>query len=229
MQGVAEVVPVSSSAQLALLPWLLDWEPPEDRTTFAAGLHAGSAVGLVSVTARPSWGTAGRLALSSVPAAIAGHRWQDQVERRLGGPRTTAALLAGAGVLMVVADRRPEDRPLTTGTAAAAGLAQVVALAPGVSRSGATYTVLRAMRVERHQAAGFSRLMALPITLGAAGLTLARSRRAPAVVPAALAALAAAGTAAKVPGGSRQVIRGAALYRLGVAACVVAKLPRTGR
>ncbi len=45
-QGVAEVVPVSSSAQLVLLPWLLGWEQPADRTTFAAALHAGSCLGI---------------------------------------------------------------------------------------------------------------------------------------------------------------------------------------
>ena len=46
VQGVAEVVPVSSSAQLALLPWLLGWDEAPDRTTFAAALHAGSCAGI---------------------------------------------------------------------------------------------------------------------------------------------------------------------------------------
>ncbi|MCW2614074.1 MAG: Bacitracin resistance protein BacA, partial [Frankiales bacterium] len=52
-QGVAEVVPVSSSAQLALLPWLTGWPQPADRTGFAAGLHAGSCVGIAAVVGVP--------------------------------------------------------------------------------------------------------------------------------------------------------------------------------
>ena len=114
-----------------------------------------------------------------------------------------------------------------------AALAQVVALAPGVSRSGATLTALRAAGVDRDPAQRFSLLMSLPITAGAAGLTLARADRVtlkalgPATgvgaLCAALAGAAAAHRQARRPGRSAA---GPALYRLGLAAAVAWRLTR---
>jgi undecaprenyl-diphosphatase len=228
---------VSSSAQLTLLPWLLGWEQPGDRTTFAAGLHAGSCAGVAwalradlrALDAR----TAVLLAATSVPAAVAGLLAADVVESRLGRPPQLAALLAGAGALLWIADRQPEEAA-TVGARQAAGaaLAQVVALAPGVSRAGATLTVLRAAGVERVAATRFSLLMSLPVTAGAAALTLARARRPPlrelavGVPVAAVAAAAAATAQERRPGRSA---RGAALYRLGLAAVVAVRLRSAGQ
>lgn len=231
MQGVAEVHPVSSSAQLALLPPLLGWPLPADRTALAAGLHAGSCAGLLvalrqdlrALDAR----TAGLLALSTLPAAAAGLLGGDVVEQRLGRPVPTAGLLAGAGALMWLADGRPQDRPVGPGTLAAAALAQVLALAPGVSRSGAVLTALRALRVPREQAARTSLLMSLPITAGAAGLALLRADRGAvdgavllgAPVAAAAALLAARRASRRPP--SR--VTAPALYRGALAAVVVVR------
>jgi undecaprenyl-diphosphatase len=228
---------VSSSAQLTLLPWLLGWEQQGDRTTFAAGLHAGSCAGVAwalradlrALDAR----TAVLLAATSVPAAVAGLLAADVVESRLGRPPQLAALLAGAGALLWIADRQPEEAA-TVGARQAAGaaLAQVVALAPGVSRAGATLTVLRAAGVERVAATRFSLLMSLPVTAGAAALTLARARRPPlrelavGVPVAAVAAAAAATAQERRPGRSA---RGAALYRLGLAAVVAVRLRSAGQ
>jgi hypothetical protein len=111
---VAEVVPVSSSAQLVLLPWLLGWPPARDRTTFAAGLHAGSCLGI-------AWAMRGELraldrrtallvAGASLPAAVAGALAADAVEERLGRPSQLAALLAVAGLGMWAVDARAERR-----------------------------------------------------------------------------------------------------------------------
>ena len=168
------------------------------------------------------------MALTAVPAAAVGLVAQDAVERRLGRPGPTAALLAGAGLAMWAADRRPQTRSVGPREAAAAALAQVVALAPGVSRAGATMTALRAAGVHREEAATFSMLMSLPITAGAAGLTLLRSGAAPpppVLVGAPVAALAAATVAGRARA-SRRLLSGAALYRLAVAAAVVVRLPR---
>jgi undecaprenyl-diphosphatase len=230
---VAEVVPVSSSAQLTLLPWLLRWEPPADRTTFAAALHAGSCAGL-AVALRDDLRsldlrTARWLALSTLPAAVAGLVGQDAVDRRFGKPGPTAALLAGAGVLMWAADRRPEARPVGGREVAVASVAQVLALAPGVSRAGATLTALRALGVRRPEAVRFSMLMSLPITAGAAGLTVARARRRPPAVPMALAAATAWSTTAVVGSGPRRLVSGSALYRLGFATAVAVRLRRESR
>jgi len=111
---VAEVVPVSSSAQLTLLPWLLRWEQPEDRTTFAAALHAGSCLGLTVALRRDlttlDRRTAKLVLLTSLPAAAAGLLAQDAVERRLGRPGPTPAprpdSTSGASSFWIVRRRR---------------------------------------------------------------------------------------------------------------------------
>lgn len=233
MQGVAEVVPVSSSAQLTLLPWLLRWDAPEDRTSFAAALHAGSCLGLAMALHKDlrslTPGTAARLALTAVPAAVAGAVAQDAVEQRLGGPGSTAALLAAAGIVLWACDRGPQVRSVGAREARWAALAQVLALAPGVSRSGATLSALRATGVRREEAVRFSMLMSLPITAGAAALTVARARSAPAALPVVVSGVTALATARVVSGGSRRVLSGAALYRLGVATVVAVRLRRESR
>jgi len=233
---VAEVVPVSSSAQLALLPWLLGWDPPVDRTTFASGLHAGSTVGITAVL-RP-WRVDRRTLLlvgaTSVPAAVAGLLAADRVEQRLGRPRQLAALLAGAGAALWAADRwSPHDRPVGPREAGFAALAQVAALVPGVSRSGATLTALRLAGVERAAAERFSLLMSLPVTAGAAVLTLARADRAslralgPSLTTGAVAAaLAGAGAARAVQRRPGRTATIPALYRLGLAVVVTRRLSR---
>ena len=116
-------------------------------------------------------------------------RWSAQIERRLGGPRATAiGLLAGAAA-MLLADRRPQRRGRGEATAAdglALGLAQASALAPGVSRNGATLAAARWRGFSRDQANLLSRTVALPIIVGATalkGARLARARRRPAPAP----------------------------------------------
>lgn len=232
-QGVAEVVPVSSSAQLVLVPWLLGWPPPADRTTFAAGLHAGSCVGIAWALRRerPTVRELVLVAGTSVPAALAGLLAADAVEERLGRPPQLAALLAGAGGLMWWVDARAgagAAGPVRGRAALLAGAAQVIALVPGVSRSGATLTALRAAGVGRAEAERFSLLMSLPVTAGAAGLTLLRARAAPPGTAPGAAAAAVAGALATTallshPG---RPLRGAALFRLALAAVVAVRLRR---
>src|SRR5690606_6003988 len=75
------------------------------------------------------------LALSFLPAATVGYRFERVIESRLGGPRSTAAGLIGGGILMALADRRPQERGRGEATAAdglALGIAQAAALMPGV-------------------------------------------------------------------------------------------------
>ena len=243
VQGVAEVVPVSSSAQLVLLPWLLRWEQPADRTTFAAALHAGSCVGIGLSLRRELTPRAVLVAgATSVPAAVAGLLAADAVEERLGRPPQLAALLAGFGALMWWVDAAAArqdaagvraaaaEHGVTARQAALAALAQCAALVPGVSRSGATLTALRAAGVDRADAQRFSLLMSLPVTAGAAALTLVRARSAPAgSVPGAAAAAVAGAVAARlVLARPDTPLRGAALYRLGLAAVVARRLVREG-
>ena len=192
VQGPSELLPVSSSAHIVLVPWLLGWEwdelGPEVRKSFEVALHTGAAAALligqreaIAAELREFDGRrAAVLALSFLPAAAVGYALERQIETRLGGPRATAfGLLAGAGA-MLVADRRPQRRGRGEATAAdglALGLAQAAALAPGVSRNGVTLAAARWRRFSRDQANLLSRTIALPIIVGATALKAARLRR----------------------------------------------------
>jgi undecaprenyl-diphosphatase len=192
VQGPAELLPVSSSAHIVLLPWLAGWEweevDPELRKSFEVALHAGAAAALLigqrRLIAEELRHFDGRrallLGLSFLPAAIVGYAFERPIERRLGGPRTTAyGLLAGAAA-MVLADTRPQRRGRGEATAAdglALGIAQAAALAPGVSRNGVTLAAARWRGFSRDQANLLSRTIALPIIVGASGLKGARLAR----------------------------------------------------
>jgi undecaprenyl-diphosphatase len=189
VQGPAELLPVSSSAHIVLVPWLLGWDwdaiDPEARKSFEVALHTGAAAALLIGQRRLiaeelrgfDLGRAILMALSFAPAATVGYGFEHQIESRLGGPRATAfGLLAGAA-LMVIADRRPQLRGRGEATAVdglALGIAQAAALAPGVSRNGVTLAAARWRRFSREQANLLSRTIALPIIVGATGLKGAR-------------------------------------------------------
>jgi undecaprenyl-diphosphatase len=209
VQGPAELLPVSSSAHIVLLPWLAGWEweelDPEVRKSFEVALHAGAAAALLIGQRRViaselhsfDLRRASVLALSFVPAALVGYIWERPIERRLGGPRATAFGLLGGAAAMLAADTRPQERGRGEAGPAdglALGLAQATALAPGVSRNGATLAAARWRRFSRDQANLLSRTVALPIIVGATmlkGARLARRR-----VPASLRRSLATGVAA---------------------------------
>lgn len=192
VQGPAELLPVSSSAHLVLVPWLAGWDweqiDPEVRKSFEVALHAGAAAALLlgqrRLIAEEMRNFDGRrallLGLSFLPAAVVGYTLERPIERRLGGPRTTAyGLLAGAAA-MLAADRRPQQRGRGEATAAdglALGIAQAAALAPGVSRNGITLAAARWRHFSRDQANLLSRTIALPIIVGASALKGTRLAR----------------------------------------------------
>jgi len=192
VQGPAELLPVSSSAHLSLLPWLAGWPwhqlDPEARKSFEVALHAGAAAALLigqrrliaQELRRFDARRAAVVALSFVPPAIVGYRFERQIERRLGGPRATAVGLAAGAVAMALADRRPQQRgpgDVTPADGLALGLAQATALAPGVSRNGATLAAARCRRFTREHANLLSRTVALPVIVGATLLKAVRLRR----------------------------------------------------
>jgi undecaprenyl-diphosphatase len=192
VQGPAELLPVSSSAHIVLVPWLAGWDwetiDPELRKSFEVALHTGAALALLIGQRRVIREElrdldARRVAfigLSFLPAAVAGYTLERPIERRLGGPRTTAyGLLAGAAA-MLLADTRPQrrgrgDAALADGLAL--GLAQAAALAPGVSRNGVTLAAARWRGFSRDQANLLSRTIALPIIVGATALKGTRLAR----------------------------------------------------
>jgi undecaprenyl-diphosphatase len=192
VQGPAELLPVSSSAHIVLVPWLLGWDweaiDPEVRKSFEVALHAGAAAALL-VGQRQLIAEELRqfdlrgaivLTLSFLPPAFVGYRFERMIERRLGGPRATAyGLLAGAAA-MLVADGRPQLRGRGEAGAVdglALGVAQATALAPGVSRNGATLAAARWRAFSRDQANLLSRTVALPIIVGATALKGVRLAR----------------------------------------------------
>ncbi|HEV3284118.1 MAG TPA: undecaprenyl-diphosphate phosphatase [Solirubrobacteraceae bacterium] len=211
-QGPTELLPVSSSGHTALIPWLCGWRygslPPESRKSFEVALHAGAglalAIGLggelldAAATLNPAGATV--LALSVAPPAVAGYALRGPIERRLGGPRSIAAGLIAGGVAMAIADSRAPAGERSLGEAGpldglALGLAQALALVPGVSRSGATLTAARARGFGRRDAEALSWRAALPVILGASALEGLRTLRSRAPAPS-RGALAAGGGAA---------------------------------
>jgi len=187
-QGPTELLPVSSSAHTTLLPFLARWPyaelDPALRRSFEVALHTGA--GLALARALPAWagGRAHLIALACLPPAGAGYAFADAIERRLAGPRAIAAGLASGALAMALADARAPTRRLEQAGAAdalALGLAQALALIPGVSRNGATLAAARARGFRRRDAHLLSWAVALPVMFGASALTalrLARSRAA---------------------------------------------------
>jgi undecaprenyl-diphosphatase len=185
IQGPTELLPVSSSGHLVLVPSTLGWRyrdlDPELRKSFEVALHAGGAVALliglrheVAAYAR-SFGVENlvNLALSFAPAALAALAFERPIERHLSEPRPVAIALIAGAVAMAAADGFPEERGREEATAVdalAIGFAQACALVPGVSRNGATLSAARVLRFRRPDANVISRQIALPVILGAAVL-----------------------------------------------------------
>jgi undecaprenyl-diphosphatase len=246
LHGPAELLPISSSAHVAVVPWLLGWDygrlDPELRKAFEVALHAGTTAALVialwdeEAAALRSARLRTVVMLSSVPAALAGYALERPIERRLGTPLTIALALAAGGAAMAWADLSPQQRPGSDAgprDALYLGLGQAVALIPGVSRGGATRAAARLRRFTRPESSRLSRQIALPVIAGAAllkGVRLGGSGPPPGSrVPFALGAAASFISTL----GSAQLVRRLdrhgslapwALYRIGVAAVVLRRL-----
>jgi len=185
VHGPAELLPISSTGHVALIPWLLGWQyaelDGELRKSFEVALHAGAAAALLVVlrheVADAAHGLDARrvqlVVLSFAPAALAGYALERPVERHLGTPGTIAFGLLAGGVAMALADLSPQRRGHLQADARDAlwlGLAQACALVPGVSRGGATLAAARLRRFTRADANRLSRHAALPVITGAAAL-----------------------------------------------------------
>lgn len=183
VQGLTEFLPVSSSAHLILVPWLLRWRDPG--LAFDVVLHLGTLLALLAYYWR-DWLDMGMsladgramprrllffLVVASVPGAIIGVLLEKQAETIFRSPVLIATTLALMGIALWAGDsigskkRKIED--LTFIDALLIGLSQALAIIPGVSRSGATITTARLLGIDRADAANFSFLMATPIIAGA--------------------------------------------------------------
>jgi undecaprenyl-diphosphatase len=194
VQGLTELLPISSSAHLILVPWGAEWTYLEENDrfnqTFDVALHLGT---LVAVGAyfwadlvrliRAFFGSLGRrriqtsdervawfVLVATIPAGAVGLLGEDFIADNLGEPWQMAILLAAGAGLLWWADRSPQTRAmgdLNLRQAVVMGFAQALALMPGVSRSGITITAGRFMKLDRDSAARFSFLLLLPTVLGA--------------------------------------------------------------
>jgi len=194
VQGLTELLPISSSGHLILVPWLANWEylkaHDEFNQTFDVALHLGTLFAVVAYFRRdvgqliaawvetlrrrriesPAERVAWFVALATIPAATVGALGENFITGTLGEPWQIAILLAVFAVVLWLADRKPprkEMAELGFGAAVAVGLAQSLALAPGVSRSGITITAGRFLGLDRDAAARFSFLLLIPTTFGA--------------------------------------------------------------
>jgi undecaprenyl-diphosphatase len=194
VQGLTEFLPISSSGHLILVPWLQDYTFLTDNEsfnkTFDVALHAGTLIAAVAFFRLEVWrllisfiGVLRRrsiatsddrlaiaIALGTVPAVIAGGLFSDFIDAHLGEPWMIAVQLIFFGALLDWADRRPQERALEGSKVKDGvwiGIAQVLALAPGTSRSGITITAARWRGLDRDAAARFSFLLVIPIVAGA--------------------------------------------------------------
>jgi undecaprenyl-diphosphatase len=192
LHGPAELLPISSSGHIELVPWLLGWRyrelEPDLRKSFEVALHAGTAAALL-ITLRDEVDEAlggmslhrvMMLLLSFAPPALVGYTLEGPIERRLGTAGSIASGLIAGSVVMIWADRSPQERTHEQAAAADAlwlGVAQACALIPGVSRNGATLAAARRRRFQREDANRLSRHSALPVIAGATLLKGLRLRR----------------------------------------------------
>ena len=194
VQGITEFAPISSSGHLILVPWMFGWHIVDDpalNKTFDVALHMGTFVGAVIYFRRDLWvyikaffascgarairtpdeRLAWALVIGTIPGVIAGVALGSVIEDKLGQPWLIAVMLAVFGVVLYVVDRvARQDRDLDSigaRTGLFVGIAQALALQPGVSRSGVTITASRLVGLNREAAARFSFLLALPIIAGA--------------------------------------------------------------
>jgi len=190
VQGLTEFLPISSSAHLILVPWLLGWNP--EGLVFDVSLHIGTALAILAyfwkdwltlagevihgiAAGEPLGNPQRRLAwfliVGTLPAAIVGFLFERHVEETLRSPLVTVATLVAIGIVIYVSERRSRRQrsleEFTWGDSIWIGLSQALALIPGVSRSGITISTAMLRDADRSSAARFSFLLATPVVVGA--------------------------------------------------------------
>jgi len=183
VQGLTEFLPVSSSAHLIIVPWLFGWDDPG--LAFDVALHLGTLLALLIYYWKIWFDLAHSLItgqkasrrllflliVASVPGAIIGLLLEKEAETIFRSPLLIACTMSLLGIALWLCDKVARSTrtmaELTLTDALLIGLSQALAIVPGVSRSGATITMARALGIEREDAANFSFLMATPIIAGA--------------------------------------------------------------
>jgi undecaprenyl-diphosphatase len=192
IQGFTEFLPISSSAHLALAPWLFGWTDPG--LTFDIALHLGTLLAVIAYFFRdwmqiianglgirlsggdPELNRNPRmlwyLAAATVPVGVVGLLFNKQAETTWRNPIVIASMLIGVGILMIVAEKvaKPYKHmdKVTPADMGVIGVAQALAVVPGTSRSGITITAGLFRNLDRATAARFSFLLSTPAIAAAA-------------------------------------------------------------
>lgn len=199
VQGLTEFLPVSSSAHLALVPWLFGWQDPG--LSFDIALHLGTLAAVLIYFFKDWVQIIGQafglkiggdsqlaqqpkllwvLAMATIPAGALGFLFAKKAEEEWRSPWVIATMMIGIAIVMVLAEKigsqRKDMSKLTVADAGAVGLAQALAIVPGTSRSGITIAAGLFRGLDRATAARFSFLLATP-TIGGAALKAALDLR----------------------------------------------------
>lgn len=182
VQGIAEFLPISSTAHLVLIPWLFGWQDPG--VAFDVALHLGTAaavilffwkewITLISAGLSRPKSRDGKLFWLIVAATIPGALFGvtlDKYMENFRNPAIIGVMLIIMGIILYYADKigRNEIELETIGlkNTIIVGISQVFAIIPGVSRSGITMTTGRFLGMKREDIAKFTFLMSAPIILG---------------------------------------------------------------
>lgn len=193
VQGLTEFIPISSSGHLVLIPHLLGWEiSPEAGFVFNVLVQVATLIAVFAyfwtdiilitritiqdiIDKQPTAHTESRLAwlllAATIPASTIGLIFNGTFEKAFGSPISTSFFLLVTAVLLVAAERLGKRSctitELTWVDAIWIGISQILALFPGISRSGATITVGMTRNLDRPGAARFSFLMSIPIMVAA--------------------------------------------------------------
>ncbi len=195
VQGLTEFLPVSSTAHLAVIPWLFRW--PDPGLSYDIALHVGTLAAVllyffrdwvqiigqafgISMEADPlvkrNRGLLWLLIAGTIPAALAGLLFQKQAETTLRTPYVIATMMIGIGLVIWFAERagrRQKDLShVSFVDSLTVGVAQALAVVPGVSRSGVTIAAGLFRNLDRATAARFSFLLSTPVVAGAAAKDL---------------------------------------------------------
>lgn len=199
VQALTEFLPVSSSGHLVLSKILLGLET-EHGAAFEVAVHFGTLLSVLVVFRRevvalfqsawrairqlgqlgqlwdddPDFRLLGAILLGCVPAGVVGLAFKDQLESAFDSPTIVCGALIVTGIVLLATTKAPQgDRRVGLGTALIIGIAQAVAIVPGVSRSGSTIATAMFLGIERDHAARYSFLLSLPVIAGA---TLLKTR-----------------------------------------------------
>ena len=188
VQGLTELLPISSSAHLDLMPWIFNWEGLSD--SFDVALHFGTllAIGLFffkdwldlikggfNLAIKKEKSTEGKMfwyiVLATIPGGAIGFLLDHFLEDKLKAPLIIATALISMGIILYVVDKKCKSKvsyeKMGIKETFLIGLSQALAFIPGVSRSGVTMTMGRILKVDRESAAKYSFMLSAPIVLAA--------------------------------------------------------------